>query len=278
VDRLSNNNMRVGEVRVAEDADFQLLKTLIDCHDGWRLDYNNKPLIMVWTKPTEETNFKMIKVKALFKDVKATVLYDVLHDPAYRRVWDTYMIESYDIGCLNPNNDIGYYAAKSPPPLKSRDFVLQRSWLDTGNEYIILNHSVYHESVPVKQEYIRAISYLTGFLVRPSGTGCEMGYVTQCDPKGSLPTWLVNKMTQILMPKVVKRIQKACLGYEEWKKLNNPNHKPWINPEQLTLPKINLSQCLTEDRYKSNDFLDSYSIEESNFREKDYVEYQCDCD
>lgn len=47
-----------------------------------------------------------------FKDISATTLYDVLHDPGYRKVWDGNMLDSYDICCLSPNNDIGYYASK----------------------------------------------------------------------------------------------------------------------------------------------------------------------
>ena len=54
----------------------------------------------------------LLQVKGIFKDVAATTLYDVLHDPDYRKVWDSNMLEGYEICCLNPNNDIGYYACK----------------------------------------------------------------------------------------------------------------------------------------------------------------------
>jgi hypothetical protein len=49
---------------------------------------------------------------------------------------------------------------------------------------------------------------LAGFLIRPSGsTGSELGYVSQTDPQGTLPPWLVNKVTQIFAPKVSSSVQ-----------------------------------------------------------------------
>ena len=48
----------------------------------------------------------------MFPDVSASVLYDVLHDPMYRSKWDHYMLEIKDVGHINPNNSINYYARK----------------------------------------------------------------------------------------------------------------------------------------------------------------------
>ncbi|CAN8012153.1 unnamed protein product [Ixodes pacificus] len=186
--------MDVGEVRVADDGDFERLRNLTDEHDGWKVEYEKRDT-KVWTKGTEQTQFKMIKLHTVYEDVSPSLLFDVLMDPFYRKKWDVHMLDSYDIGCLNPNNDVGYYAVRSPPPLRNRDFVLQRSWLETGKEILIINHSVFHQasgpppllsgSVPPKKGFIRATSYLTGIVVRPSGrSGCSLSYVTQCDPKG----------------------------------------------------------------------------------------------
>ena len=46
----------------------------------------------------------------MYADVPASVLYDVLHDPDYRRTWDKFMMEAEEIGYLNPNNSVSYYA------------------------------------------------------------------------------------------------------------------------------------------------------------------------
>lgn len=46
------------------------------------------------------------------KDVPAETLYDVLHDIEYRKKWDTNVIETFDIGRLTVNSDVGYYACE----------------------------------------------------------------------------------------------------------------------------------------------------------------------
>ncbi|XP_011867735.1 PREDICTED: PCTP-like protein isoform X4 [Vollenhovia emeryi] len=212
--RENSVTMDIGLVKIAEDKDFEKLKQLYDDNNNWKLDYN-KPDLSAWTKSVPGISFRMVKIRTRFPDVSPETLYDVLHDPEYRKVWDTHMIESKDIGFFNPNNDIGYYSMACPSPLKNRDFVLQRSWLDTGIEQLILNHSVYHKDYPPRKHFVRATSYLTGYIVRPSrnGDGSELGYVSHTDPHGKLPVWLVNKVTQIFAPKCVKSAEEKNSKY-----------------------------------------------------------------
>lgn len=50
------------------------------------------------------------QMRIVCKDVTAETLYDVLHDTSYRKKWDTNMIDTYDIGRLTVNADVGYYS------------------------------------------------------------------------------------------------------------------------------------------------------------------------
>lgn len=102
---------KLGEVRVADEADFESFIKLCQDEADWNVQYNKNDL-QVWTRMTDDCDFKMFRVRYILKDVAASTLYDVLHDPKYRKVWDRSMLESQEIGLLNPNTDICYYARK----------------------------------------------------------------------------------------------------------------------------------------------------------------------
>jgi len=224
---------KAGEVKIPEDSDFMSFKNMCNQNDDWKQEVN-KNQTAVWTKANDLSNFKMVKVQTVFDDLDINTIYDVLHDPEYRKTWDKTMIEGSEICAINPNNDIGYYAVRSPPPLKNRDFVTQRSWLDCGFEKIIMNHSVNHKARPIKKGIIRGTSFLTGYyLMKLEGNKTQLIYVSQSDPKGSIPVWAVNKLTKIFAPKVINRIYKAAKNYQSWKSKNRPEWKPWNNPEQM---------------------------------------------
>ncbi|XP_068553584.1 LOW QUALITY PROTEIN: START domain-containing protein 10-like [Anas acuta] len=61
------------------------------------------------------------------------------------------------------------------------------------------------------------------------------------NPSGSLPKWVVNKVSQYLVPQMLKRLHKACVQYPAWKQQHGLNVKPWLYPEQNELPELALS-------------------------------------
>ena len=52
------------------------------------------------------------KVKTNFSDVSVETLFDVLMDSKYRVHWDKYMKETHELGHIDHNNNISYYASK----------------------------------------------------------------------------------------------------------------------------------------------------------------------
>jgi hypothetical protein len=258
-------------VRAAVDEDFDRVRALCECHDGWRQDYN-KGGITVWTKSNDVSSFKMVKIRGVYPDVTGSSLYDVLHDPVYRKTWDPNIIEGQEVCRIDGYNDIGYYAMHLPKPLANRDFLTQRSWKDMGKEKIIFNHSVAHAAVPVKRSFVRGLSYMTGYHIIVTSDsadkpGCQVTYLTQSDPKGSLPVWVVNKATQWLAPKVMVKLHKACLSYNEWKATNEPDFKPWLFPEQSTLPLLNPADILSLNNNGTADEIIENEIQEDECSE-----------
>ncbi|XP_077388738.1 START domain-containing protein 10 isoform X2 [Festucalex cinctus] len=172
-------------VQIPDDSDFSSFKDQCLGSQGWSRRYH-KGGVTVWCQPDDGDNVHKIKMKMVCKGVSADTLYDVLHDTSYRRKWDSNMIDTYDIGRLTVNADVGYYSWRCPSPLKNRDFVTLRSWLPLGSDFLIINYSVKHAQHPPKKDFVRAVSLLTGYFVQSSGAdGSSLYYLTQLDPRGN---------------------------------------------------------------------------------------------
>ena len=53
---------------------------------------------------------------------------------------------------------------------------------------------------------------------------------------------------------VIQKMVKACRGYESWKKKNDPDHMPWLWPDQITsdlIGELKTATCISihEIRY-----------------------------
>jgi len=256
---------KLGEVAIPCDDDYAFIKNLCLSDIDWKVEYS-KNNIKVWTKKNDLSSFNMIRVQVEIDDIPSTQIYDFLQDSEYRFQWDDRMVEGFEICYITPFSDIGYYSGKSPKPFKNRDFVTQRCWLDYGEnkDKVIFNHSVNHAKYPPKKGFVRGISFLTANYIRANSTkSSTFFYVTQADPGGSLPTWVVNMSTKQVIPKMIKNMYKSCLKYPKWKASHNPTYKPWANPELIKVPKIDWTDI------KTLDLSNGSAEDESQISEKD---------
>ncbi|KAI4815707.1 hypothetical protein KUCAC02_005842, partial [Chaenocephalus aceratus] len=243
-------------VTIPDDRAFASFKAECLCEEGWSINHN-KGGITVFTQGLEEgKSIHKIKCRMVCKDVSAETMYDVLHDMNTGENGTTNVIETFDIGKLTVNAYVGYYSWKCPSPLRNRDVITLRSWLPMGKDYIIMNYSVKHPKYPSKKDKVRAVSIQTGYVIQSQGPA------NSC----SLPKWVVNKSSHFLAPRAMKKINKACLKYTEWKQRHNPGFKPWLYPEQTTLPIIPLSE-LSIQRAESLENIDESSLAETQERE-----------
>ncbi|XP_014189771.1 START domain containing 14 [Haplochromis burtoni] len=237
--------------------------------DNWQNKYDNNGM-QVWievravNKGNHVPKVHKMKCKMIVNDVSAATMFDVLHDSRYRKKWDVTMQESFDIARLSANADVGYYSWRCPIPLKNRDVVTLRSWQVTDDEYIMVNFSVKHPKFPPRSNLVRAVSIQTGYYIKATGpNSCIFTYLSQADPKGSLPKWVVNKASQVLAPKVMKSVHKAGQEYSNWKSQNSPDLKPWLYPEQNTLPMMDPAE-LSIQRADSLENVDESSKLDAN--------------
>uniref|UniRef100_A0ACB8FXP0 Uncharacterized protein n=1 Tax=Sphaerodactylus townsendi TaxID=933632 RepID=A0ACB8FXP0_9SAUR len=140
-----------------------------------------------------------------------------------------------------------YYSWKCPKPLKNQDVVDTEvpgmSWMKS---YVIIPTSSVKPPVVWTREADQGCRWMRW--LRASVNSEAALFITVLPvyyhslSLGSLPKWVVNKSSQYLAPKMLKKMHKACLKYPSWKQEHNANLKPWLHPEQNQLPTIALAE------------------------------------
>lgn len=245
--------------RLTTKADCFRFRQFVDTVDGFTVDAYEVNKYVVWSKSVPHEPMKIIKGIGFFKSteespISCELLYDMIHDPVYRLVWDKHRLDAFSLTKPNEYTELGYYAAKAPSSfLSPRDFVTQRQWYPTGREeYVIFNTSVPHSSIPedyqttVKKSkegtFVRAISKVTGYFIQPwkdRKTGKTLGvcltYVTQADPCGMIPSYLTNFVMKKVVPTSLATLEDSMRKYAAWrdKKIaKGTYHKDWVSKEE----------------------------------------------
>ncbi|ORC93412.1 uncharacterized protein TM35_000012890 [Trypanosoma theileri] len=229
-------------------ADFRAFKDFALSTEAWATHYKDSVITVESRAPQGRAGgLNIVRVRREMRGIPCEDLYDNLHDADFREVWDDNMLSGYNIVKLNPHNDIGYYAAKFPWPLKNRDFCNMRSWMEFSNgDFIIFNHSVTHNDCPVKKDFIRAKSILTGYLIQPLDEGGSLlTYITHSDPCGSIPHAIINFTATRLVPKLMNLCEQCSKDYPEFARTHHSVPRdalPWRTPKMNWDSKYNFPE------------------------------------
>ena len=161
--------------KAASEKDFQQLIAECDQTEGWTPIKEQKEadgVINSWCSSVSgNANLKVKIYSDIFRKIPVETLVDVILDPDYRKTWDTSCIECSTVEKIDEWNEINYYSAKVPSPISNRDWC--NKCASTGfttkdgmKEYVTFNKSVVDPACPEKPGFVRAHSFLTGYVMR----------------------------------------------------------------------------------------------------------------
>lgn len=117
----------------------------------------------------------------------------VLADVDRSREWVDSVVESRELRRISDTESISYSHVGSPPLVADRDFVLHGDLVVTPGRVEIRVKSVVADDIMPPGRYVRGDVHDSAFVLttEPDGSTRVVAEI-HADPKGSIPTWVVN--------------------------------------------------------------------------------------
>jgi len=134
-------------------------------------------------------------------DINATAdeVLKCTEDLDARAKWDELFIKGSVIQDIDETHQVIHFQFKSPSMMvTNRDFVMARAVRRLEDGTILSNHrSVVHPDCGDCKGFVRGDVFESGYYIKPNGNGgCTVVYVVQIDPKGWIPTAIVNMVAK----------------------------------------------------------------------------------
>ncbi len=129
-------------------------------------------------------------------DVNASVerILWVLTNNKYKTEWVNRLKTSYELERKTPHHAVIYQVFKLPFPISNRDYVYEGKVIRKGEQILVDLKSTTHRKAP-KTEGVRAHLKRCVYTLTPKGENkTHISVEVHTDPKGWLPTWLVNRI------------------------------------------------------------------------------------
>ncbi|XP_076802379.1 phosphatidylcholine transfer protein-like isoform X1 [Clavelina lepadiformis] len=173
--------------------------------------------VTIYRQPRGNAGLYHYKLYATLPDATPDQIAAVFLDNEYRVVWDNYVTELYPVQLNEKGPDVIYFNVDYPWPLTNRDYVYARETrkvIREGKEYIVIvMHSVKKHNVKEISGAIRVDDYHQSLALSLWNKRGTLAYIEYYDnPKGSIPSWLVNWAAKTGVPAFMKDLQRACAG------------------------------------------------------------------
>eukprot|EP00071_Canis_lupus_P008034 XP_005624758.1 phosphatidylcholine transfer protein isoform X6 [Canis lupus familiaris] len=161
----------------------------------------------------DETGLCEYKVYGVLDNCLPDVLADVYMDLDYRKQWDEYIEELYQ---LEYNGDtVVYWQVKYPFPMYNRDYVYiqQRRDLDLNGWkiHVILAQSTSVPQIAERSGVVRVNQYKQSLAIESDGKKGSKVFMYYFDnPGGLIPSWLINWVAKGSVPVFLNDMANAC--------------------------------------------------------------------
>eukprot|EP00906_Rhabdomonas_costata_P022419 RCo032381 len=207
---------------MAEDPEVQeALSALEDAeHTGW------EPIILrddvqAWRKVSKENPaLYEYKAKGRYTSLSPAELLLCHIDAGYRTAWDPYCLEVTPVD-KQGDKEVMYWVVKYPWPLTNRDYVYyRRIFIDrAANRIVLVTRTMIHPKHPEKEGCVRVLSFFSLWVVYPETTFEEKGARYEMllfdDPRGNIPTSVLNWVFQAAVPQMISTVEKAALAHKD---------------------------------------------------------------
>ncbi|RHZ31599.1 hypothetical protein DYB37_006181 [Aphanomyces astaci] len=144
----------------------------------------------------EGNDWNAIKAVGIIR-CAARFLADRLTDPNEMKSFDNNTDVCDVLDDVDDHTKVLHVRAKAVFPTTARDFVVVTAigHLADKSTIVIASRSVEHAHAPIDPCYVRATTYLSGYLLRPtSPSSCEVTMLVHMNLGGSLPSFIINML------------------------------------------------------------------------------------
>ncbi|KAF9176793.1 hypothetical protein BGZ51_009647 [Haplosporangium sp. Z 767] len=176
---------------------------------SWEL-FSQVANFKVYRRSVANSALKEYKVLGSYPDLPVRYLLRAYTDLDFRRTWDKNMG-----GWQQLENQRLHYISKFPWPLAPRDYVYEMRVQEFKDGIVCINgKSVVDEKMPEKSGVVRVDDFRQDVIIQPSedGVGCNIWFGYYDNPKGNIPSSIVNWAAKSGVPAFLNSLRDAGHG------------------------------------------------------------------